>query len=182
MADCPEHVKSVLNELGISIDIIAARCLLLYPEAAELVIADTDQKGKDYLLVQAAADAWHAMKESALADGVIIRIFSAFRSIQYQAGIVRAKLEKGISLDNILRVNAPPGYSEHHSGRAIDITIDGVHSLQQEFEHSAAFRWLNENACRFGYSLSFPRNNRYGYMYEPWHWCFHPHCGPLPRS
>jgi D-alanyl-D-alanine carboxypeptidase len=50
--------------------------------------------------------------------------------------------------------------------------MDGVRSLELEFERTEAFRWLSQNAGRFGFSLSFPRDNRYGYMYEPWHWCF----------
>jgi D-alanyl-D-alanine carboxypeptidase len=172
MTSCPDHVKVILDELGISLDIIAARFLVLHPEADELVIADTGNNGREYFLVQPAADAWRAMKDAACAENINLRIFSAFRSIQHQADIVRAKLEKGLAIDQILRVNAPPGYSEHHTGRAIDITTDSVRSLEHEFEQTDAFRWLGDNAGRFGYSLSFPLNNRYGYMYEPWHWCF----------
>jgi zinc D-Ala-D-Ala carboxypeptidase len=171
MASCPNHVKVFLDMLGISIDIVAARSLPLHLEASDLVIAETDAKGKEYLLTPPAA-AWCTMKAAAVASGIKLRIFSAFRSIERQAEIIRAKFEKGISLEDILRVNAPPGYSEHHTGRAIDITTDGMRSLAQDFEHSAAFQWLDENAPRFGYSLSFPRNNRYGFIYEPWHWCF----------
>jgi zinc D-Ala-D-Ala carboxypeptidase len=174
MINSPGHVKAILDELGISSDIISARSLVLHPEAAELVIAETGDNGREYLLIQQAANAWRAMKVAALADAINLRIFSAFRSIQHQTGIVRTKLEKGLSIDKILRVNAPPGYSEHHSGRAIDLTTDGVRSLEFEFENTNAFSWLNNNAARFGYFLSFPRNNRYGYMYEPWHWCFNP--------
>jgi D-alanyl-D-alanine carboxypeptidase len=85
---------------------------------------------------------------------------------------VRAKIEKGLSLESILCVSAPPGYSEHHSGRAIDLTTNGVRPLEQEFEHTDAFQWLSTNAGRFGFALSFPPNNRYGYAYEAWHWCF----------
>lgn len=172
MTNCPDNTKILLDSLGIPFNLVISRSLPFYPEAAELAVADTDHKGKDYLLAPPAADAWRAMKSAASAEGVILRVFSAFRSIAHQAQIIRSKLEKGLSLQDILRVNAPPGYSEHHTGRAIDVTTDGMRSLEQEFEHTDAFRWLSENAPRFGYSLSFPRNNRYGYMYEPWHWCF----------
>ena len=170
--DCPDHVKAVLAALRISADVIAARSLVFHPEATGLVIADVDAKGKEQLLVPPAADAWRAMKEAALAEGIVVRIVSAFRSIERQAQIVRAKLEKGLSLESILCVSAPPGYSEHHSGRAIDVTTDGVRPLEPEFERTGAFRWLSGNAARFGYFLSFPPDNRYGYAYEPWHWCY----------
>ncbi len=105
--------------------------------------------------------------------GVIIKIVSAFRSVDRQAEIIRAKLAEGLSLDAVLCVSAPPGYSEHHSGRAIDVTTDeGAAPLEPEFEKTRAFRWLSKNAGQFGFALSFPADNPYGYDYEPWHWCF----------
>ena len=111
------------------------------------------------------------MKAAAQADGVAIRIVSAFRSIERQTEIVRGKLERGLSLDAILEVSAPPGYSEHHTGRAVDITTDGASALEIEFERTEAFRWLCSRAGEFGFSLSYPRDNPHGYAYEPWHWC-----------
>lgn len=170
--DCPDRVKALLAALRIPLESIAARSLVFHPEALNLVVAEIGDSGKEHLLVPAAADAWRAMKTAASADGIVISIVSAFRTIDRQAEIVRAKLEKGLSLESILCVSAPPGYSEHHSGRAIDLTTHGVRPLEQEFEHTDAFRWLSRNAARFGFVLSFPPSNRYGYAYEPWHWCF----------
>ncbi|HYS50488.1 MAG TPA: M15 family metallopeptidase, partial [Burkholderiales bacterium] len=103
---------------------------------------------------------------------VIIRIGSAFRSVDRQAEIIGAKLAEGVSLDAVLCVSAPPGYSEHHSGRAVDVTTDEGAPLEPEFEKTEAFRWLSKNAVRFGFVLSYPAGNPYGYDYEPWHWCF----------
>jgi D-alanyl-D-alanine carboxypeptidase len=170
--ECPDRVRAILAALQIPLKSIAARSLVFHPEAADLVVAETGENGKEHLLVPSAARAWCAMKTSALTDGVVIRIVSAFRTIDRQAEIVRAKMEKGVPLESILCVSAPPGYSEHHSGRAIDVTTDGVRPLEQEFEQTNAFRWLSRNADRFSFVLSFPPNNRYGYAYEPWHWCF----------
>lgn len=167
-----EALGALLASLDISADAIAARSLVLHPEAADLVIAETDERGREHRLTPAAADAWRAMRSSAASDGVAIRIVSAFRTIDRQAEIVRAKLEKGLTLETVLRLSAPPGYSEHHSGRAVDLTTDGVRPLEEEFERTAAFAWLSANAGRFGYFLSFPADNRHGYAYEPWHWCF----------
>jgi D-alanyl-D-alanine carboxypeptidase len=112
------------------------------------------------------------MRSSALSSGVVITIVSAFRGVDRQAEIIRAKLARGLTLDAILCVSAPPGYSEHHTGQAIDVTTEGVTPLELEFENTAAFRWLSKNAARFGFALSFPAENAYGYAYEPWHWCF----------
>ena len=78
-----------------------------------------------------------------------------------------------LALDAILTEIAPPGYSEHHSGRAIDIASAGSPPMTQDFEQTPAFAWLSANAGRFGFVMSFPRGNPYGYVFEPWHWCYH---------
>ncbi len=173
--ECPERIRSILASLEISTDLIAARSLVLHPEAQELVVAATGDDGSEYLLAPTAAAKWREMSAAALTDGVVIKIASAFRSVDRQAEIIRAKLAEGMSLDAVLCVSAPPGYSEHHSGRAIDVTTDeGVPPLEPEFEKTRAFQWLSKNAGRFGFFLSYPAKNPYGYDYEPWHWCFRP--------
>jgi len=170
--ECPDSVKSVLDSLQIPLEIIKARSLVLQPEAEELVIVELGDDGREHRLVPAAADAWREMNAAARSDGVVIKVASAFRSVDRQAEIVRGKLARGLSLDTILCVSAPPGYSEHHSGRAVDVTTDGVSPLELEFEQTAAFQWLSGNAHRYGFTLSYPRQNPQGYAYEPWHWCF----------
>ncbi len=173
--ECPKRIRSILASLEISTDLIAARSLVLHPEAQELVVAAIGDDGSEYLLAPTAAAKWREMSAAALTDGVVIKIASAFRSVDRQAEIIRAKLAEGMSLDAVLCVSAPPGYSEHHSGRAIDVTTDeGVPPLEPEFEKTRAFRWLSKNAGRFGFFLSYPAENPYGYDYEPWHWCFRP--------
>jgi D-alanyl-D-alanine carboxypeptidase len=167
----PAKILQLLASLDIAPARIAQKNLLFQPEPAELVIAAIGDDAREHHLTPAAAAAWRAMSAAALADGVTLKIVSAFRSIERQAEIVRAKLEAGISLDAILEVSAPPGYSEHHTGRAIDVTTDGVPALEDEFEETEAFRWLSANAARFGFSLSYPSGNPQGYAYEPWHWC-----------
>ena len=173
-AECPERIRSLLDSLAISTDLIAARSLVLHPEAQELVVAATGDDRREYLLAPAAAAKWREMSAAALAEGVVIKIASAFRSVDRQAEIIRAKLAEGFSLDAVLSVSAPPGYSEHHSGRAVDVTTDEGAPLEPEFEKTGAFQWLSKNADRFGFVLSYPAGNPYGYDYEPWHWCFSP--------
>ena len=50
--------------------------------------------------------------------------------------------------------------------------------LEEEFERSPAFRWLQRNAMQYGFTLSYPRGNRHGIAYEPWHWCWHAKTSP----
>jgi D-alanyl-D-alanine carboxypeptidase len=95
---------------------------------------------------------------------------SGFRSIDYQAALIRKKIEAGQRIENILAVNAAPGFSEHHSGMAVDIATPGSRPLTEEFEATDAFRWLQEAAAGFGFSMTYPRENPWGIAYEPWHW------------
>jgi len=161
-----------LAALGISSELITARGLRECEEAKTLEVAEVGADGRDHLLVPLAAEAWRRLKAAALADGIDLFIVSAFRSIDRQAEIVRRKLETGAAVESILTVCAPPGFSEHHTGRAVDLSTSGSRALEVEFDQTAAYVWLSERAVEFGYYLSYPIGNCWGYQYEPWHWCF----------
>jgi len=128
--------------------------------------------GRQPYLERNANVAWQRMRQAAATDGVQLQLISAFRSVQYQAELFERKLARGDAIERILTVNAAPGFSEHHSGRALDIGTPGVAYLEEEFEGSAAFAWLQMHAHQFGFRLSFPRGNSHGVMYEPWHWFY----------
>lgn len=166
------RIRAALQSLSISPDTLAARSLLLYEEAVELVTAEIDARGRKHRLVPAAAEAWRVMRAAACSQGVTLQIVSAFRSVDRQVEIIRSKLEAGVPLERILAVSAPPGYSEHHTGRAVDVTTPGAKALDEEFAGSPAFQWLSQNGGSFRYFLSYPRDNPQGYLYEPWHWCY----------
>jgi len=167
-----KYVDRILDEFGIKKNSLEERGLHRYKEPLNLEIIQTDNNGKNHYLNPEAAHAWREMKSSALIDGIELIIVSAFRSIDYQAEIIRKKLDKGLSIEEILKVSAAPGYSEHHTGRAIDITSPNSPILEEYFEFTPAFEWLNKNADKFNYYLSFGKNNSQGYLYEPWHWCY----------
>ncbi|HVT32701.1 MAG TPA: M15 family metallopeptidase [Rhodanobacteraceae bacterium] len=149
------------------------RRLRIVREPRALACIGTDVHGRPQWLALRAASAFGRMREAAAANGIALDIVSAFRSAEYQLGILRRKRERGIAIDEILRVSAAPGYSEHHSGRAVDLTTPGYAPVEEEFERSPAFAWLKRHASRFGFRLSYPRRNRHGIAYEPWHWCWH---------
>ena len=127
---------------------------------------------REQRLWRPAAGPWRALADAAREEGVELQLVSAYRSVDYQAGILRRKLERGQAIDEILAVSAAPGYSEHHSGRAVDLTAPGYPVLEEPFEDSEAFAWLNRRAGEFGFRLSFPRGNPHGVAYEPWHWAW----------
>ena len=153
---------------------IDARGLQRFDEATDLVTIATRADEYRLKLIPAAAEQWHAMNAAARDDGVELIVVSAFRSIAHQQGIIDRKVAAGQTVEQILSVSAPPGYSEHHTGRALDLATPGSRALEEEFEDTDAFRWLEKNAHRFGFRLSYPRGNPEGYSYEPWHWAWHP--------
>jgi zinc D-Ala-D-Ala carboxypeptidase len=110
-----------------------------FAEATELMDVEPNVVGTMQRLAPETATAWHTMKASAADDGVPLLLVSGFRSVRHQADIIRRKLAAGQSIGAILAVNAAPGFSEHHTGRAVDIATPGTRPLTAEFESSAAF-------------------------------------------
>ena len=112
------------------------------------------------------------MREEAKKDGIYLVFLSGYRSIKLQNNIFYSlKSIRNQEAAERARVSAPPGYSEHSTGFAIDIgdaTQRGT-DFETEFENTDAFRWLKKNAAKFHFKLSFNKNNKY-IDYEPWHW------------
>ncbi|HEY9299429.1 MAG TPA: M15 family metallopeptidase [Phormidium sp.] len=126
-------------------------------------------------LRQPAAQKFKAMVAAARAQGVILVPISGFRSVSEQQYLFfDVKAQRGQVTAERASVSAPPGYSEHHTGYAVDIGDGNVPAtnLNPKFENTAAFKWLKANAPRFSFELSFPKNNPQGVSYEPWHWRF----------
>ena len=163
-------LRELHAELGIPADYGRDGARPEYAEAAELVDVGPNIVGRMQRLTPTTAAQWAAMQEAAAADGITLLLVSGFRSIDYQARLIRKKINAGQSLGEILAVSAAPGFSEHHTGRAIDIATPGSRPLTEEFEETAAFRWLVANASEYGFSLSYPPGNAAGFAYEPWHW------------
>ncbi len=112
------------------------------------------------------------MREEAKKDGIYLVFLSGFRSINLQNEIFYSlKSSRNQVAAERARVSAPPGYSEHSTGFAIDIgdAAQRETDFEIEFENTDAFRWLIKNAAKFHFKLSFNKNNKY-IDYEPWHW------------
>lgn len=160
-----------LHALGLDEAAYAARTGLgLVAEPSTLAYAGRDRYRRPLWLRRAAADAWRAMQAAARAEGTALEAISGYRSHDYQLGIFRRKLARGQSVEEILRVNAAPGFSEHHGGLALDISTPGEPAAEESFERTPAFAWLQAQAPAFGFVMSYPRDNPHGIVYEPWHW------------
>jgi D-alanyl-D-alanine carboxypeptidase len=129
--------------------------------------------GYEVQLRESAAKSYLQMVEAAKNDGVEIIPISGFRSIEQQRQLFfDIGKQRNQTPAERAQVSAPPGHSEHHTGYVIDVGDGSAPStnLSQTFEKTPAFRWLQQNAAKFGFELSFPQNNPQGVMYEPWHW------------
>ncbi len=121
-----------------------------------------------------AAATFAKMKADAEVEGVTLVAISGFRSVVDQEKLFARQIQRQGSEAAAARLSAPPGYSEHHTGFALDIG-DGAQpktDVKFEFENTKAYRWLQTNGRRYGVELSFPLNNTQGVSFEPWHWRF----------
>lgn len=170
--DYRRKVIALHDALGVPASYRDTTQLEFYEEPLTLAQTELDFYGREQRLTPEALAAWTAMRTQAAKDGVELLLISAFRGIDYQAQLIQRKLDRGQNIEEILCVNAAPGYSEHHTGRALDIASKDCPKLEEEFEHTKAFAWLQGNAANFGFFMSFPRGNTCGIIYEPWHWCY----------
>lgn len=142
---------------------------------AEAASADLVTIAPGLQLHREAAQALLAMQRAAAADGVELVVLSAFRSLELQKDLFfDVKSERAQSARERAQVSAPPGFSEHSTGYALDLGDgrDPTADLSPSFAGTDAFRWLQNHAARYHFVLSFPENNPQGVAYEPWHWRF----------
>jgi zinc D-Ala-D-Ala carboxypeptidase len=167
-----ERAIQALRELGIPTSFVTKRRRPLCEECDDLVSIGLDMFGREQRLERLAASQWETIRLAADSDGVVLAVVSAFRSFDYQQQIIARKLAAGLSIEQIIGVSALPGFSEHHTGRAIDIGTPGCPPVTEAFEQTPAFDWLTRRAQDFGFWMSYPRGNKLGVIYEPWHWVF----------
>lgn len=121
---------------------------------------------------QFLTEAWpylRSMINAANAEGVTLYVKSGYRSFQEQKSL-KSQYAVLYGAGTANSFSAEQGYSEHQLGTAIDIITPGVGgTLTTAFDRTSAYTWLQNNAYRFGFVLSYPKGNTY-YVYEPWHW------------
>ncbi|KXK25988.1 MAG: D-alanyl-D-alanine carboxypeptidase [candidate division WS6 bacterium OLB20] len=112
------------------------------------------------------------MLSDARAAGISVYVSSGFRSYaaqgrahNYWTGLV------GGGAANYFA--ALPGHSEHHLGTTVDLlTSENGYTISEAYENTRLGRWLQENAHKYGFVMSYPKGKEAitGYKYEPWHW------------
>ncbi len=167
-------IEEIHAILGIDPALLAARGLRACAEAVSLAEVGPNILGQPQQLAPEAAAAWQSMRDTASTVDVQLLLVSGFRSVAEQLRMIVRRLQHNEALDAVLATLAPPGYSEHHTGCAVDIATPGARPLTSEFAVTPAFDWLNQHAGNFGFRLTYGSGNPYGFDHEPWHWCWVP--------
>ena len=165
-------LRAYHEQLGIPSDYPEKTRLPIQVTPEDLVDIGPDCYGRPQCMQSTAASAWSGMRDAAALESIELLVVSAYRSFEYQVQVIQRQLATGKSIESILTRVAAPGFSEHHTGRALDLTTPGYEAVEEEFEDSPAFSWLGANASAHGFRLSYPRDNPHGVIYEPWHWCY----------
>jgi D-alanyl-D-alanine carboxypeptidase len=112
------------------------------------------------------------MQTASQQAGIGLVLLSGFRSWQTQAKLFQKQIQRRGSKTAAMELSAPPGFSEHHTGYALDIGDAQVPQshLEVTFAKTPAFLWLQAHAHQYGFELSFSLNNPQQISYEPWHW------------
>jgi LAS superfamily LD-carboxypeptidase LdcB len=127
------------------------------------------EEGKQIKMHIKAFPYLQSMIVAAKSDGINLEVISAYRSFSEQSALKSSYSFTYGSGAN--KFSADQGYSEHQLGTAIDFTTKGLGAGFTSFEKESAYKWLTDNAYKYGFILSYPKGNSY-YQYEPWHWRF----------
>jgi D-alanyl-D-alanine carboxypeptidase len=111
-----------------------------------------------------------SLLKDANAAGVPLRLASAYRSFGTQSAL-KASYSFVYGKGTANQFSADQGYSEHQLGTAVDFTTPTIKGAYPAFETDPSFPWLQQNAYKYGFILSYPKSNTY-YEFEPWHWRF----------
>lgn len=127
------------------------------------------EKRKDLWVLDQVKPFLEGLLKDANARGLNLRIASAYRSFDEQSSLKSSyRVVYGSGANQF---SADQGYSEHQLGTAVDFILTDEGGLELSFADSDAYTWLLENAYRYGFVLSYPKDNSY-YQFEPWHWRF----------
>lgn len=136
----------------------------------EIVDVDINYAYQNNKASKEVNDAYVLMAKDAKKDNIILLVNSSYRTYERQEEIYKEfYYSKGISYAD--KYAARAGYSEHQTGLALDIFTNG-RSTTSDFDQSEAFKWLTNNAHKYGFILRYPKDKEYltGYSYESWHY------------
>ena len=142
-------------------------------EPSELVNIDSKYTLDENKKLQIHSKVYPYLKRmiaSSTKEGLDLKIISAYRSFGEQASL-KSSYSVTYGSDTANQFSADQGYSEHQLGTTLDFTTSKTGDNFSKFEETEEYEWLQENAYKFGFILSYPKTNTY-YRFEPWHWRF----------
>ena len=168
---CPTPKKDYEDMLLLNIgQIIGLPDMTYIPK--DLRPLKTEVSTKSICLIKEARDAFELMAENAILDEYTIKGSSGFRSYEYQKLLLENAIKSGKNNASVSIAKA--GHSEHQLGTAVDITGKsvGYSSADDSFLNSVESVWLEQNAYKYGFVMSYPldKENITGYRHEPWHY------------
>lgn len=142
------------------------------------VPSDLDEVPEEYRSIKSTNFEIHSdvlpflmeMIDEATYDGLSLKMLSAYRSFTTQS-ILKATYTMTYGTTTANRFSADQGYSEHQLGTAVDFTTIKLAGALEEFDKTEEYKWLLNNAYKYGFIISYPYGNTY-YKFEPWHWRF----------
>ena len=130
---------------------------------------DIKYRAKYLEMTEEAANAFNNMAKDAATQGYNIIAISTYRTYEYQYNLYN-KYVKTDGIEKADTYSARPGHSEHHTGLAVD--VKNKTKVYTKFGETTEFKWMQENAHKYGYILRYTKENEFitGYSNEPWHY------------
>lgn len=137
------------------------------PENLEKIPTEYARSGM--MLVNVAKEAFVNMAKKAKEDNHPVLAMSSYRSYDYQVNLYKRYVANdGVEAADTYSARA--GFSEHQTGLCVDVYDGNIEYTN--FETSESFKWMQENAYKYGFILRFPKGLEHitGYQYESWHY------------
>lgn len=143
-----------------------------YIPSSLVELAKSVSKYANLCVKEEVAQALNLMISDAKKENLNIIVSSGFRDYNTQKSILDTNIASGNK--NATKLIAKPGHSEHQLGVAIDFTSPSIGNVSAtgKFGDTLESKWLEENASKYGFVLSYPKGKEdiTGYLYEPWHY------------
>ncbi|MBR6690230.1 MAG: M15 family metallopeptidase, partial [Bacilli bacterium] len=121
-------------------------------------------------LVDVAYNNFVKMADDARKENLTIKVTTGYRSYNFQSTLYNNYV-KADGIKNADTYSARPGYSEHQLGYSADLT-NAKNVSFDDFEYTNEYKWLQQNAYKYGFIMRYPKDKEYitGYMFESWHY------------